>query len=210
MKNFMILFLVKLGFGKLTVDQKLNKANFIIGKLTGNPDFPVTDPTLAALTTATEEASAAAAAAETGDHQSVAIKKQKVAVLDKLMARLQSDINTKANGNVAKILGAGFEVSKPRTPAAKKGPVEGLTIKLGANPGEVVLKWKAIKGGSLNAIAYAENPVAGIEMRPVAQTTKSKITISNLQSGVVYYFRIAVINSAGVGPWSEAISIRVY
>ena len=212
MQHFIILFLVKLGFGKLTAEQKLNKVYSIIGKLTGNLDFPVTDPTLAELTTAYDEASIASAQAETGDRQKVAIKKQKIAVLDTLMARLQSDINTKANGNVAKILGAGFEVSNPRTPASKKGPVEGLTIKLGASPGEVIIKWKPIKGGRINVVVGSTDlPSLNDEKKVLTwETTKSKITITGLESGVVYHFRIVVVNAAGVGPQSETISIKVY
>ncbi len=205
-----ILFLVKLGFGRLTVEQKLIKAYFIIEKLTGNPDFPVTDPTLLVVEAAAGELGDAITAAEAGSHQDVAIKNQKEAVLDTLMAKLQSDINTKANGSVAKILGAGFEVRKTPTPASLLGPVENLTIKLGANPGEIILKWKRIKGAMLYVVVgYIDNTLPAVD-KTLTETTKSKVTIANLQSGMVYHFRIMVINSAGVGPKSETISIKVY
>jgi len=200
---------VKLSFINLKPTEKVDKATKIVNHMTGNANFATPAPTLPVVQAAADALNTALLNLD-GNTEKTAIKNMAEAELDSLVNSLGGYVQAASEGDEVKILSSGFEVRKQRTPATVLGPVAGLTIKLGANPGEVVFKWKGIKGGNLNAVVYAENPVEGAEMRPIAQTTKSRITISNLQRGVVYYFRIAVINSAGIGPWSEAIAIRVY
>ncbi|MES2622230.1 MAG: fibronectin type III domain-containing protein [Bacteroidota bacterium] len=211
MRPVIMFLFVKLGFTKLNPQDKVSKALSIAEALTANPNFPVTDPTSLVVETAANEVQAAIAEAQNKDRQKIAIKNQKVAALDALMSTLQSDINTKSGGDPAKIYSAGMEPVDPRSPVGILGPVEDLTIKLGEFPGSVDIKWKPIKKRLLYAVEYTLSPMGpGDNWLKAGDTTKAKITLSDMQSGQTVYFRITCVSTAGKGPYSEVISIRVY
>jgi hypothetical protein len=202
---------VKLGFSRLAAPHKVDKATVIVGRMTGNAYFSTPAPALPAVQAAADALDAAILALD-GTKERTAIKNQAEAVLDSLINSLGGYVQAASEGNDVKILSSGFEVRNDRTPATLLGPVTGLTAMLGSKPGEVIIKWKGIKGSRLNVVV-GSNDLAALEADQKSltwETTKSKIVISDLESGVVYHFRIVVVNAAGVGPQSETISIKVY
>lgn len=211
MQNVLIYLFVKLGFSRLKAADKVSKALDIVQALTGNPNFPVTDPTKEAVETAANELQTAISEAQNKDRQKIAVKNQKEATLDDLMSKLQSDINTKSGGDPAKIYSAGMEPVDPRSPVGILGPVEELTLKLGIFPGSVVLKWKPIKKRLYYLVEFCYSPIGpGEQWQKAGESTKAKIELDDLPSGQTIYFRIACVSTAGKGPYSEVVSIRIY
>ena len=101
---------VKLGFQKLTVDQKIQTGRTIVTDTTGNAAFPLTQVKLPPITTAVNALEAAHTAAAGGDHahHSDMIAKEKV--LDKLMSALIGQIDSESGGDATKILSTGCNV----------------------------------------------------------------------------------------------------
>ena len=211
MRTIIMFLFVKLGFSRLSAPDKVSKALDIVAALTDNPNFLVTDPAKEAVETAANELQTAISEAQNKDRQKIAIKNQKEAILDDLMSKLQSDINTKSGGDPAKIYSAGMEPVDPRSPIGILGPVEELTLKLGIFPGSVVLKWKPIKKRLYYLVEFSFSPMGpGDNWQKAGESTKAKIELNDLPSGQTVYFRIATVSTAGKGPYSEGVSIRVY
>jgi hypothetical protein len=210
--RFFILFIfAKLGFSKLTPAGKVSKALSIADDLDGNPNFPTTDPTIEEITEAANELHTAVTNAENDDREMIAIRNDKESVLDVMIRTLQADINRQAKGDPVKILSAGLEPSATRSPVGKLGPVEGLTARATMVPGEVFLKWKAISKTKVYVVQYAASmPGPMGSWQYAGEATKASLLIEGLQSGQMFYFRVACITAAGLGNWSEAITCKAY
>ena len=202
------IYLVKLGWKRLKPAQQVVKANEVITNLTGNPDFPTPIPTLATVQTAADELDAALLALD-GSHEKTAVKNQKVERLSDLMTALVGYVQSASAGDEVKILSTGMGVRNAATRVGLLGPVDKLTAKLGQMPGAINLSWGGIKKTKLYIVSMSTDPSTDVwEMK--TESSKSKVTVDGLASGRTVYFRIACVSTAGIGPWSEVISIKVY
>lgn len=205
----LIFFLIKLGLSKKTPTAKASLARHIIGLMTGNANFATPSPTLASIGLAADVLDAAEAAMDGSaiktDERNIA----QAALVNKLN-QLQGYVESIAGNNTSIILSAGMEVRSPRTVTGLLGPVTDLTYKLGLFPGSVDINWKGIKNSKLFIVEARLQNLPLMEWDFVGETTKSKITISGLQSNTTYEFRIACISSAGPGPYCDPFVIRAY
>jgi hypothetical protein len=101
-------------------------------------------------------------------------------------------------------------VRSPRTAKQKPEAVTGITLKLGQFPGSLDLKWQGQGRGCWYKVFTTTNPQDKASWKFMDSTTKQRITIEGLEGGLVYYFRIVCLNTAGKGPHSEAYSMKAY
>src|SRR5688572_11972566 len=92
-RRLFILFLTKLGLGNASVAQKIEKARHIIGKLTDNPNFPTTTPTVAAFTIVTDTLETAQAAMD-GNPEKTALRDEALTAFMTDIKQLQADVET--------------------------------------------------------------------------------------------------------------------
>jgi hypothetical protein len=210
--KFFILFIIaKMGFSKLNPGDKVSKTNSVAGALDGNPNFPTTDPTDAEILAAAAALQTAINNAKNGDKEMIAIRNAKEQILANLMYKLQLDITKQSNGDPIKILSAGMEPSAPRSAVGLLGPVEGVAASATLVPGEIQLKWPGIKKTKVYVVQMANammGPITNWEL--VGQSSKARFLVTGLNSGQVYFFRVACVTSAGLGQWSEAVMCKAY
>lgn len=210
----------KLGFHKLNAADKVAATRNIITKTTGNPDFPVPNPSLAALATAANDVENAESAASGGGKKLKTILNAKIKALVLLITLFIAYVDTTSGGDATKILSTGLNVrNKPkrssRTLKLKSGPKPGSVI--AEAPGEKARsnKWQYGYDPNFNAAtapSTATVPPPNIVWVDADDTTTAKITIENLKSGSRLWLRHAVVKTkakGGQGPWTDPVSIIV-
>ncbi|MCX6200225.1 MAG: fibronectin type III domain-containing protein [Bacteroidetes bacterium] len=200
-RELFILFLVKAGMSNIPVSSKLVKARKVVTMMTGNANYTTPIPSLSTITTVTDALETAEVAM---DGSKIKTQQRDLALnlfqID--MNQLQAYVETTAKGDVEKILSSGFEVRNPATKAVKlSAPVEITVIALSS---ALNIKWKTNKKAILNVIQVSTTS-DGKGWDLGGETTKSTITINELTPGTTYYLRVAHINAAGIGEWSEVV-----
>src|SRR3954462_8652021 len=100
---------IKLNLSKLTVTEKLAKAEQIVLKMTGNANFPTPSPGLVAITTAANELKTAYAesqAARQTQKEKTATQNTKEDILDELLTQEAAFVESVAGNNEEIILSA--------------------------------------------------------------------------------------------------------
>jgi hypothetical protein len=201
---------VKLSMASMNVPELLTYATHVVTKMTGNLFFPSPTPTLAKVSTATNNLSIAYNAALGAGPTQTAVVNQNRELLELLMTSLgyyvESIANDPANattGPEAIILSAGFEI-KQTTPRQKQV----FSIEHGELSGSIVLLATGLDFGS-HDWQYSLQDTQPVVWISVASTTKATTTISNLEVGKRYYVRHRAILKDGPTDWEDALNIVV-
>ena len=221
---------VKLGFGALSVPMKLIVARWIVSCIDGNPNFPDPQPDIAEVASATDALDVAAQQALRGGTDKTTVKQLAAIQLNELMSRLQDYVQVASGGDPVIIESSGMETRKERTPAIVLGAVQNAEAQVGGNAGEISLNWDRLQGAVIYVIEMqpplllhnAQLPQSisadGTDdvlstNRPIEQqwiqidtVTKTKLLVKGLITGQVYSFRIAGVNAAGQGNFSQTVS----
>lgn len=199
-------FIVKLGFLRLSVEQKIVKARAVVAAMTGNPNFPTPSPTLADVTIAVDALELAQQALPGGPDETE-IRDIREQELDVLMSDLQIYVEGIAQGNPEVVLSSGMETRDPKSPVGILSAPAELTIKQGPADGQVKLKWTSVKKNSGYRIEGTTNPAEGWPM--VYQSEKARLSIYDLEPGTKYYFRVATLSRAGYEGYSPIATVRI-
>jgi hypothetical protein len=166
--------------------------------------FSTPTPPLTQVQTDIDALDAAEVATKTKTVGTIQIRdeKRKALALDlhQLLAYVQQVANLSPEHAEAIIVSAGFRVRKSGT-----RPKSDLVVKPHVS-GSVHLTAKAAKHTVLHEYQTSTD---GKTWSAAIQTTKSSTIVSNLQSGVLTYFRHRSITRAGAGDWSAPVSIAV-
>lgn len=93
-----------------------------------------------------------------------------------------------------------------RAAASAVGPLSApidFLATIGDDPGEMDLTWSAVKGRRYYDVEYRLNVDGSAWKRLDPSPTKSKATVSGLESGKEYIFRVRAVGTAGPSPWSD-------
>lgn len=200
---------VKLNLRELPIPDKVQKFREIITAMTGNANFTTPDPTLAALTTATDNLETrflAAKAARTTAKELTDLQDAAEQAADAIMTSEASYVQNKSLGDAAKILSAGMAVRDPAAPIGDLPAPGNISATEGDHDGEVDLHWNRVKGAKSYMIQRTTTPTDAASWGNPVIATKSKATVAGLVTGTKYYFRVAAIGAAGQGAWSELAS----
>jgi hypothetical protein len=108
-------------------------------------------------------------------------------------------------GNPGAIVSAGFGVRAQRTPPQPLGAPQNVTVQTNGSPGVSRLSYR-LSGADTFLIERSMDPVTPINWEQVLATTKTSCEIPGGDPGKRCWFRIAGVNAAGQGPWSEPAS----
>ncbi len=202
---------VYLKLSNASTDKVLATAGGILNMLTDNPDFPAPSPPLADIQQEIDNVHKtivlAKAALGTYKEKLEEIKQQKDHLLDQLHV-LGNYVGTIANGDDAMILGAGFETKKKGVKKGKLPAPLNLQAKEGLNSGQLLAKWQRVIGAQSYIVEINENINDKNSWHYFASSTKTNFTLNKLKSGTVYFIRVAALNAAGQGAYSD-ISMRM-
>ena len=198
---------VKLALKKFTAEKLIEFIRQIIKNLTGNAYFPTTTPATSAVTTAVNDYETALnnenAAYEAAKALTV-LAHQKRTALELITTQLGNNIENLSGGDEAKIKSSGMDVKSQavHTKAILSKPT-GLAATVGDKDGEIDLHWDAIKGAKSYRIEICLNPLNTNTWGQTKTSTKSKMVILGLTTGLGYWFRVCAVNTNGESAWSD-------
>lgn len=182
------------------------KAQMVIINLTGNPDFPVTEPTLADFTLVKASFNTALQNSQEGGRTAVAIKNQARKTLLASMRNLSINIESQAQGDRVKLVSSGFDLAADGANVpALSGPLN-FMVSDGLNTGELKLSVKASKQAISYLHEYTVGPVTDESIWISKVSTAREHTFGGIRSGVRAYARVAVIGTKGQEVYSNVLS----
>ena len=191
-------FKVKLGLNRLSVQSLIFFLRLVISEMTGNLNFVTPNPPLLDLTTELDKLEIAAKNAKIGGPAETAIKDEQEAVVRGMFDQLGSYIQTESNGVKSVILSAGVFVADKPEPIGLLSAPAGLTAHVSSLSGVIDLDWERVHGSNLYTVDINETDSnEESTWSPVYATTKSKCSITALEPGKFYRFRVRANGAAG-------------
>jgi len=202
---------IKLNLSKLSVPEKLAKAEQIVLKMTGNASFPTPSPSLVSITTAANElktAFAEAQAARQTQKEKTAAQNDKEELLDQLLTQEAAFVESVAGNDEQIILSAGMDV-RAAAVASTTPPEQpqALAPFAGDRDGEIDLTWDRVAGAKSYIIEKTADPQAG-PWQHAGVATKAMFTADGLTSGSRFWFRVAAVNNNGQSGWSD-VAVKI-
>ncbi len=197
---------IVLNLNGLTDTEVLTLADKIATGLTANAaDFPQPDPTPAQISAARTAANTALTDAKLKDDASKAAyltKDATFSALELLLTNSASWAERKIADPVK--LQKVFDLKKTATPTGAIAQTQGLAITFGDNPGELDLIWQPDPKARSYEIQSRYLPQPGADWAHAKTSTKSKVTLTGLNSGKTAQLRVRTIGPKDLeGPWSD-------
>lgn len=198
---------LRLNLQRMTVAEKIAKAQQVATALTNNAAFTHPSPELPIVTGATTDLQTAVnetLAARQTAKEKTSIQAQKEEALDKLLVQLAAYVESVAGDDEQMILSAGFDVRAPASPVTSPpSQPEGLSATASDHDGEIDLTWDSVAGAKSYIVEKSADPPAPNSWAYEGVTTRSAYTAKTLNSGTRYWFRVAAINVIGQSGWSD-------
>lgn len=182
------------------------KAQHVVANMSGNVAFPNPTPGLDTLTAAASDFEEAEQASRNGSRELVAIKNQRRAVLEAMLREEANYVNLVAKGNLALIISSGFEHSKRAEPIGALPAPENLQVKPGLSKGSLQVSCNPVRGATAYCFDYCLLPGTSWER---VDSTKHRVTITGLNSGQQYAFRVYALGTNPQRNWSAEVNSYV-
>lgn len=197
---------IKLNFSRLSIPEKVARARQIAAAMTGNVNFPTPTPALDLITDAAdalEQAAAATQAARQNAKAKTTFQNGREDALDKLIAKAVGYVTAVAGGAELIIQSAAMDVrATPGTGTIPSQP-QGLSATASDSDGAMDLSWDPVSEAASYAIEKSPDPPTASSWTHAGVSTRSTFTVTGLQSGARLWFRVAAVNAAGQGAWSD-------
>ena len=198
---------VKTGLKGLTLPQKIAKATNVVTNSTGKPFLTRVQSELIPLSAkilAAQNALNAQLAAAQASLTATSTAHDKELDLDQALNTVAALVDLDANGDETKILASGFEVASGPTATGPMPQVANLSATAGDAEGEVDLNWNPVANNHGYIIQQTADPNNVASWHQVANSTKSKATITGVLPGSKFWFRVAALDTDGhPGPFSN-------
>lgn len=122
--------------------------------------------------------------------------------VEQTLTDLSALVSVVSEGNAVVIVSSNMELRSARSPLGQLPQVLGLRAEPSPFEGACDLSWKLVKGSSVYEVEYKLG-AADAPWQKLVPCTASKMRVSDLTPGVLYYFRVRAIGAAGAGPWSN-------
>lgn len=210
---------VSLGLKRFSANDKVELARAIVTAMTDNSNFATPVPALSVVTTAATALDVALQNAQDRGKTKIALAHAAEGNLDNLLSQLALYVESASNNDPAKILSSGMRVKNDRTPSQIPGVPVNLSTGFVANDGDVKLMWDIVPGAKVYVIEQTDDPALVISSRSVGGSnpapavnwtqvvivTKTNFTITGLNSGSKYAFRVFAVGAGGYGAYSDLI-----
>lgn len=197
---------VKLNLQAMTIPEKVQKLRLVVSQMTGNAIYTTPDPPLTALTGTAdnlENIYLATNAAREAAKAQTDLQNAAEAEANTLLTAEGRYVQSKSGGDAVKIQSAGMDVRSEGAPIGDLPAPGNLTGSEGDHDGEVDLHWNRVKGAKSYVLQFTTTPTVAGSWANGPVSSKSKATVTGLNSATKYYFRVAAIGAAGQGAYSE-------
>jgi len=196
----------KLNINGLTIPEKIARGRQIVAALTGNANFPSPQPTLAVVTTSTNDLDAAFAACQKARQEAktrTSEQNQKEDAFNQVLTQLAAHVESMSGGDESKIMSAGMNVRSAASAPRQLSTPEGLLATAADHEGEIDLQWNSVDGARSYEIERSADPPTTESWEHETVSTRSSASIQGLTSGTKYWFRVASIGAQGQSGWSD-------
>ena len=200
MKNLVIL----LSFKKLSPANLGVFAKAILLAMTGNANFPNPYPALNLLQAAILALSNAVDAQIHGVPATTAAVTKAKRDLNRLLTALAAYVVYESDDDDVKALTSGFSLQGP--PQAQSNT---FTATQGVQSGTVDVDSPAIPGGGAFIFEHTADPLSTPNWIVDATTVYSSYTVTGLNPGTKYWFRVALVTTEGQQPFGDPIMVHV-
>ena len=181
----------------------------ITDNMTDNVHFTTPTPPLAEVKATIASYNASLAKAEKGSQDDRLVKNSWRAKLEDQLRDLALYVQLTSKGDNLIISSSGFYVNKKPAAVGPLAKPENVSVKMGDNPGSVVVSCEPIASATFYEYDYAEVTADGILNWIHKTGTKRKLQIDGLISGHQYVFRVAGAGSDPSRIWSDKITTFV-
>ena len=195
---------IRLSLSRLSVIALLALLRNVVAKLTGNANFAAPPVSLVAMTDAGDTLEDAIEDATNGSLQSRILRDQQVAVVEDMLRKTADYVRMQSAGDPAKLQSSGFALAKQREPIGLPGtPIIRMARMTGVG-GQVELRWTRQDGADSYHVRMTDkDPMVDANWQIVGVSTKTRHTVTNLESYKAYWFCISAIGAAGEGALSD-------
>lgn len=196
-RNFMKKATLIRDYSKLS-DAKLNlKAEDIKLALTGNANFPVTDPTLTVFSASSEEFTVALTNAAQRGKVAIAEKNEKRANLLSMMNALAINITALADGSKVKLLSSGFDLAIETPSRSQLAAPTNFILTDGPNSGDLKLSIKAVKDARSYNYELTPEPLTADSLWSTKGSSSSEFVFTNMEVGKRMFCKVTAIGTRG-------------
>jgi hypothetical protein len=181
----------------------------ITDSMTGNRYFESPIPALEVIKATTTSYNAALAKAEKGSPDDRLVKNTLRTKLEGELKELGLYVQLTSKGDSLVISSSGFYVNKKPSVVGPLAKPENVMVKMGDNPGSVLVSCDSITSVVFYEFDYAEVTPDGVLNWIHKTSTKRKLLIEGLISGKQYVFRVAGAGSDPSRIWSDKITTFV-
>jgi hypothetical protein len=202
---------VDIDIDKLTVPELLSAGSHLAEGLKDNEHFPAPTPPIAELTSIVDELAAAQVEYrkqrllldELKTSRDVIVKKLKDAVAAEV-----AYVQEASGGDAKKILSANLHIEHGISlwPFGGLDQVAELSASAGDEPGEVDLAWDPVRGADGYEVEVSRELTPHDAWEAVASTTKSRVTVAQLESRHRHWFRVRAVTEDSTGDWSDPVT----
>ena len=198
---------VKSGVYDFTDDKLTADTSNVVTCMKDNPRFPNPTPSLERLDSDNQDMKslmAELARAKTLVCTVAARLKAKRKIVEANFRAEASYVQSASNGNTNAIISAGFLVRATPAPVGDLPAPVKLNLTLNGDIGFMQLGWEAVGKARSYNIQISEAGTMARDWKPFRTTSSTKQSISGLEPGKTYAFRIAAVGGAsGQSPWSR-------
>lgn len=174
-------------------------------KMIENDNFPDPGMHIIELGELMKQFETAMSEAGSGDRVKISIRNDVRELLVKKLKRIGEFVQNEANGAEALLYSSGFSLVKHWDEIYLHSPGE-FKILPGPNPGEIIMKVRAVKGARSYQYEWTPAPASPESKWESITDTRCKKTISGLPLGVNYCFRMAVVGARSRVIYTEVLS----
>jgi len=193
---------VKAGLRGMVPTAKVSLGNGVVMQMNMNPHFPNPTPSLAELQAACDELGQACVDALDGGRTACHRKRVATTKLDRILSALASYVNSKAPGDVEKLISSGFPLAKQPSPI---NALEQPMIKVFKHTqweNKVNMMWNSIPGALVYLVERSSDTQKG-EWSIAVITSKLSWLVERSANGGMFNYRVCAIGSSGQGPYSN-------
>ena len=186
-------------------DKKLSTETMKIQTaLSDNADFPNPVPSVEDYSTTVGAFIVQLAKAGSRDVNAIAAKNARRRELIEATITLGTSVSLTANGDLEMLLSTAFPLRRKSQPVVLAKPTNFRCVN-GINPGELDLKVDTMDGVVSFNFTYTVYPPTETAVWTTVSSSKSSCTITGLEPGKKYWFRVAAIGTKGQMVWGETL-----
>ncbi|MCC7502486.1 MAG: fibronectin type III domain-containing protein [Flavobacteriales bacterium] len=195
---------IVIGVRGLNAAQLVDKARYVVDRMTGNAVYPDPTPKLSDVTIARQALESAITAAMDGGRTAIAIRRARQRDLKLLLEQLAGYVVSLAGDNDLAILSSGFGVKRTGRPVGEVPAPVNLQASMNPLKGRVDLRWNPVRH-ALTYTVYVNStaPEQEAAWKQAGVSAKASFKVTGLESGKLHWFRVSAYATAGMGPLSD-------